>query len=156
MGGPELMRRSVGSPEGDRNVELPAGHREHIRGIVYHLVEGHERKAECHELDDRAKSHHRRAHSHPGKSVFTDRGVDDSFRAKAIQQTLADFVSSIVLRHFLAQQEDIRVALKLFHKSFIQRLAISDLSQAHAPAVLGTDRPSDWSAPDSAEEAPFT
>ena len=124
----ELMRRAVRSAKGDRDIKLPAGHREHVRGVVHDLIECHERKAERHEFDDRPQADHRRANSQAGKSVLADRSVDDPPRAEAIKQTLADFVGAMIFRDFLAHQENIRIALKFFRERFIECLTISDFS----------------------------
>src|SRR5216684_428168 len=91
MGRAELMGRAVWSAKGDWNIKLSTRHREHVRRVVYDLIESDERKTERHELDNRPQSNHGRAHSEPGEAVFTDRRIDDAFRAKAFEQTLTDF-----------------------------------------------------------------
>ena len=58
----ELMRRPIRAAEGDRNIELPAGHREHVWGVVHNLIERNERKTERHELDYRPQPDHCRSH----------------------------------------------------------------------------------------------
>ena len=68
----------------------------------------------------------------PGETVLADRRIDDAPFAKAIEQTLAHFVGAVVLRHFLAHEEDVRVALQFFRERFVQRLAIGNLSHAFA------------------------
>src|SRR5205085_11154518 len=130
MGGAKLMRRTVRSAEGDRDVELPAGHREHVGSVVHHLIERDQRKTESHELDDRPQSDHGRAHSQPGKSIFADRRVDDSLRPETLEQSLAYFVSAVVFGDFLAHQENIRIALEFFGERFVERLAVGDFSHA--------------------------
>ena len=40
----ELMRRAVRTAERDRDIELPARHREHVRRVVHDLVERDEAK----------------------------------------------------------------------------------------------------------------
>src|SRR6266404_771330 len=101
------MGRPVWSSKRDRDIELTAGHGEHVRGVVYHLVEGHERKTERHELDDRPQPDHSRADTQPGETIFADRGIDDPLRTEALQQTLRNFVSAVVFRNLLAHEEHV-------------------------------------------------
>ena len=130
MGRAELVRRAVRAAEGDRDVELAARHGEHVRRVVHDLVEGDERKAEGHELDDRPQPDHRRADAEAGEAIFADRRVDDALRAETLEQSLADFVGAVVFGDFFAHQEDIRVALDFFGERFVQRLAVGDFSHA--------------------------
>src|SRR4051812_32216805 len=108
----ELMGWSVRAAEGDWDIELTAGHGEHVRRVIDHLIESDERKAEGHELDDRPEPDHRRAHAHAGKSILADWRVDDPFRPETLQQTLAHFVGAVVFGDFLAHEKDIRIALQ--------------------------------------------
>ena len=85
MRGSKLMRRAIRSPEGDRDIELPAAHCQHIGRIVHHLIKGDEREAKGHKLDDRAQSHHSGADPKPSKSIFRDGRVDNSFRTEAFE-----------------------------------------------------------------------
>src|SRR5947209_16697439 len=128
MGRTELVSRTVWTAESDRDIELPARHRQHIRSVVYHLVERDQGKAEGHEFNDRPEPHHRGTDSHTGKSVLTDRRIDDSLRAKTLEQTLAYLVGAIVFGDFLAHQEDVRIPRQFFRERFVEGLAISDLS----------------------------
>src|SRR2546423_13720044 len=98
MGGAELMGRAVRSAKSNRDVELSAGHGEHVRRVVHDLIERDERKAEGHKLDDRPQPYHRGADAQPGKSVLTDRRIADPLRSVAFQQSTAHFASSIVFR----------------------------------------------------------
>src|SRR3712207_4198465 len=50
------------------------------------------------------------------------------YRTKAIEQALAHFIGAVVLRDFLPHEEDVRVALQLLSKRFLERLAICDLA----------------------------
>src|SRR6266487_1431152 len=106
------MGRAVRSPKSDRNVELSARHREHVGRVVYNLIESDERETEGHELDNRAQADHGRADAESGKTVFTNRGVDDAPRAEALEQALAHFVSAVVFRDFFAHQKHVRIALQ--------------------------------------------
>ena len=81
----ELMGRTVRSAESDRDIELPTAHGEHVRRVVHYLIESDERKAKCHEFNDRSQPDHRRADAHAGKSVLADWRVDDSLRAEAFE-----------------------------------------------------------------------
>ena len=118
------MSRPVRSSKRDRDIELAAGHGEHVRGVVDHLIECHERKTEGHEFDDRPKSDHGGAHPQASKTVLTNRGIDDSLRAEALEQTLGNFVSAVVFRDLLAHEEHIGIALEFLGQRFVQRLAI--------------------------------
>src|SRR5262249_10929269 len=93
----ELMRGSVRPAKGDRNIELTARHHEHVRRVVHDLIERDERKTPGHELNDRPQTGHGRADAQTGESVFANRRVDDSFRSEAFKQSLADFVSTVIL-----------------------------------------------------------
>src|SRR5215813_8456165 len=112
MRGSKLMRRAVRAAEGDRYVELTATHRQHIGRVVHHLVEGDEREAKSHELNDRAQSDHGGPNPESGKSIFGNGRVDNSFWPETFEQTLRDFVGTLVLRHLLAHEENIRIAFQ--------------------------------------------
>ena len=139
MGRAELMSGAVWSAKGDWNIKLPARHREHVRRVVYDLVESDERETERHELDNRPQANHGCAHSKPGKTVFTDRRIDDAFRAKAIEQTLTDFVSAVVFGDFFAHQKHVGIALQFFGERFVERLTISNFSHRVVAAVSAAD-----------------
>src|SRR6266487_1992546 len=136
----ELMCRAVWSTKGDRDIKLSPRHRVHIRGVVHDLIECHQRKAERHKFNDRPQADHCRAHSQAGKSVLADWSVDDSSRAKALKQTMADLVSALIFRYFLAHQKNIRITLQFFRERFIERLTICDFS--HGEFVFGDGAPS--------------
>ena len=134
--GAELMGRAVRTAEGNRDVKLPTRHREHVRRVVYDLIEGHQREAEGHELDYRPQTNHGRADPEAGETIFTDRRIDDAGWTETIKQALAHFISAVVLRDLLAHEEDVLVALQLFRERLVQRLAIGDLSHAPASAFV--------------------
>ncbi len=128
MGRTELVRRAVGAAEHDGHVELAAGHGEHVRGVIDDLIERHERERERHELDDGPQARHRRPDAQPGEPGLGDGGVDHAFGAEAFQQALADLVSAVVFGHFLAHEEDVRIALHFFDQGFVDGLAVGDFS----------------------------
>src|SRR4029077_15043729 len=97
-----------------------ARHREHIGRVVHDLIEGYEREAEGHELNDRPQADHRRADSEACESVLANWGVNDSPRSKALKQALADLVGALVFGDLFAHQKDIRVALEFFRERFIE------------------------------------
>src|ERR1700736_5706735 len=134
MGRSQLMSRAVRSAKGDRNIKLPARHHEHVGRVVHDLVERDQRKTPGHELDNRTEAGHGRANPEACETIFADGRVDDSFRAEALEQTLAHFISPMVLGDFLAHQENIWVALQLFSERFIQRLTISDFPHCAPPS----------------------
>src|SRR5207302_2921949 len=104
MGRAKLVRGSIRAAECNRDIELPARHREHVWRVVHDLIESDQRKAERHEFDDRTKSNHGRADSESGKSVFADRRVDNSSRSETIEQPLTDFVSAVVFSDLFAHE----------------------------------------------------
>src|SRR6266446_851887 len=135
MRGAELMRGSVRTPECDGYIELPARHREHVGGVVHHLIEGYERKAERHKFNDRPQSDHRRADSEAGESVFADWSVNDPPWPKALKQALADLVCALIFGDLFAHQKNIRVPLEFFRERFIECLTIGDFSHGFAPSA---------------------
>ena len=122
------MGRPVWSSKRDRDTELTTGHGEHVRGVVHHLIECHERKTKRHELDDRPQSDHGGADAQAGKTVLADRGIDDPLRTEALQQTLRNFVSAVVFRDLLAHEEHVGIAFKFLGQRFVERLAIGDFA----------------------------
>src|SRR5438876_11762037 len=97
MGRTELMRRTVRSTEGDRDVELGAAHRQHVGSVVHHLIKRDERKTEGHEFDDRTQPNHGGTDPESGKSIFANRRVDDSLVAESFEQSLRNLVAAFVL-----------------------------------------------------------
>src|SRR5947209_7487044 len=95
----ELMCRSVGPSERDGDIKLPTGHREHVRSVVYDLIECHQRKAERHKLNDWPQTDHCCADSQTRKAILADRRIYNPSRAKALKQTVADLVSALVFRY---------------------------------------------------------
>ena len=59
-------------------------------------------KAERHELNNWSQPDHRCADAQTGESVLTDRGIDDASRTKALQQSGAHFVRSLIFGDFFA------------------------------------------------------
>ena len=135
MSGAELMRRPIRAAEGDRNIELPAGHREHVWGVVHNLIERNERKTERHELDYRPQPDHCRSHPQAGKSVLTNWRIDDPPRPKALKQIVAYFVSALVFGNLFAHEKNVRIALKLLRERFVECLAISNFPHGFAPSA---------------------
>src|SRR5690349_20123547 len=105
-----LVRRTTGAAEHDRNIELTAGHVEHLCGRVDDLVGGQDREVERHEFDDWSETSHRRAHTQPGESKFSNRSVDDTLWSELFQQSTRVFVRALTLGNFLAHEEDRIVA----------------------------------------------
>src|SRR5213593_1486217 len=135
MRGAQLMRRSVRSSKRDGNIELTARHREHVRRVVHHLIEGYERKAKGHELNDRPQPDHRRADSEACESVFADRSVNNPPRPEALKQALADLVCALIFGNLFAHQKNIRISLQFLSERFIECLTISDFSHGFAPSA---------------------
>src|SRR5438552_16531358 len=107
------MGRPVWSSKRDRDTELTTGHGEHVRGVVHHLIECHERKTKRHELDDRPEPDHGRADAQLGKTIFADRRVNDSLGTKSFEQSLRDLISTVVLRHLRAHGGNLWISLQI-------------------------------------------
>ena len=106
--------------------ELAAGHVEHFRGVVDDLVGRDEAERPAHELDDGAQAVHRGTDREPGEAVLGDGRVDDALLAELVQHALADLVRAVVLRDFLAHEEDALVAAHLLGERLAQRFAELD------------------------------
>ena len=79
----------------------------------------------------------RGADAEPGEAMFGDRRVDHAPRAELFEQALADFVGALILRDFLAHQEDGVVAAHLFGHRVAQGLAHGHGHQLGALGNLG-------------------
>ena len=131
----ELMRRSIGTAESDRDIKLPPRHCEHVRRVIHDLIESYERKAERHKLDNRPQADHRRTNTQARKSVLADGGVDDAPRSEALKQALTYLVGAVIFSDFLAHQKNVWIALQLFSQRFVECLAISNFSHGFAPSA---------------------
>src|ERR1051325_6636130 len=134
MSGGKLMGRAIRSSKSDWNIELAAGHHEHVGRIVHYLIERDQRKAERHKLDDGPQSDHGRSNSQSRESIFANGRVDNSLRTEALQQTLADFVGSLIFGDFFAHKNNVRIAFEFFSQRFVEGLAIGDFSHFFAPS----------------------
>jgi hypothetical protein len=101
------------------------------------VINGLHGEIERHELDDRLQSRHGRADTKTGKAVFGDRGVDHPLVAELLQQVAADLVGALVLGHFLAHQEDVRIAAHFLGHGVAQGVTDRHLHQFHALRQLG-------------------
>jgi hypothetical protein len=110
MLGGDARRGAVGTAEHDRAAHLAARHVERLGGRVDDLVDRLHGEVEGHELDDRLQPAERSADAEAGKAVLGDRRVDDALGAELLEQALAHLVGALVLRDFLAHQEDGLVA----------------------------------------------
>ena len=72
------------------------------------------------------KPNHRGANANAGEAELGDRRVDNSHRTEFVEQSFRDFVRAVVLRDFLAHEEDAVVALKLFAQRLRERVAIGE------------------------------
>ena len=118
-----LISRSVRAAKNDRHLELPAGHVEHLRGVVDDLVGCENRKVPRHELDHGPKPGHRRTDADRGKSELGDRSIDDTFVAELLPEPARHLISAVVLGDFLAHDEDVLVSQYFFAKRLIQCVA---------------------------------
>jgi hypothetical protein len=129
MLGRDLVGGAVRAPKDDRHLELPAGHIQHLGGVVDDLVGGEDREIECHELDNWPQSGHRRSDTDRGKTKFGDRGVDDSLVAELLPEPARDLVGAVVLGHLFTHDKDVIVPDKFLAKRLVQR--ISDRQYSH-------------------------
>ena len=63
------------------------------------------REVKSHELNDRAKTTHRRADPDSGKTVLGDRSINNPLWTEFIEQALGDLVGALILGDFFAHYE---------------------------------------------------
>ena len=81
----ELMRRSVRPRKVIGILNCPPDMVSMLGALFTTWSKATKRKAEGHELDDRTEPDHGGADAHAGKSIFTDRRVDDSVRRRNVR-----------------------------------------------------------------------
>src|SRR5436190_1967279 len=96
------MGGTVRPAKRDRDVELSARHCEHVRCVVYNLIECNQRETKRHELDYWTQPNHRGSNPHACETILTDRRIYNSMGTESFQQTLADLVSAIILCDFFS------------------------------------------------------
>ena len=126
MGGADVGAAVGGAAEDDRAVDQAAGHVADVGGVVEDLVEGDGVEAEEHQFHDRTQAEHRGADAHADEPGLADRRVDDAFRAVLGQHALGDLVGAVELGDFLAQQDDVRVALDFLGHGGPEGFAVGD------------------------------
>src|SRR5688572_33314743 len=144
----DLIGRSVRSSKNDRDLELPSGHIQHLRGMANDLVRGEDRKIPRHKFDHRPQSGHRSSDTDSCKSKLGDRGIDNALVPELLPEATGHFIRSIILGHLFAHDEDIFVSNDLFAKRLVQRVPyckcshlkmtyffLIDLKQAIKPSI---------------------
>ena len=117
VGCAKLVGDAVAAAEDDGDFELSAGHVADVGGVVDDLVEADEGERPAHEFDDRAQAGHGRADAEAGEAGFADRRVDHAARAEFFEHAGRHLVGAVVLRDFLAHEEDVFVAVHLLGHS---------------------------------------
>lgn len=69
------------------------------------------------------KTNHGRSYGDSGKTNFRNRSIDDSFVAILLPQTPTDFVSTVILGDFFAQQKNFLVPFHFFVDCTVQSIA---------------------------------
>src|SRR6185369_7509878 len=156
MGRAELVGGSIRAAERDWDIELTTRHREHIWGVVHNLIKGDERKTERHELNDRPQADHRRSDAEAGKSIFTNRSIDNPARSKTLKQTVAYFVSALIFGNLFAHEKNVRITLKLLRERFVECLTISNFPHPlfSVAAAVSAAGPLDFAGGTPASTAP--
>src|SRR3954454_23486841 len=121
------VRASVGGTSNyDWAADFAAGHITNTAGIVHDLVISHVGEAPEHQLHHRTKSKHRSAYPHPDKSRFADWGIDYALVAETGPKAFRHFVSAVVLRYFLPDDDHVVVARDFLREGIVQSFAIGD------------------------------
>lgn len=74
------------------------------------MVDSLHGEVHSHELNDRLESIEPCTDSQTSEAGFRNRRVDDSLRAKIVQHSLGDFVSTLILADLFTHEEDVRIA----------------------------------------------
>ena len=77
-----------------------------------------------HQLHHRAQAEHRGADAHADEGGFADRRIDDALVAELFPQALGDLVGAVVLGDFLADEDDVGVALDFLGEGVVQSFAV--------------------------------
>ena len=111
VGGADVGAAVGGAADDDGAVDEAAAHVADLRGVVDDLVAGDGGEAPEHQLHHRAQAEHGGADAHADEAGFGDRRIDDALVAVFFPEALGDFVGAVVLGDFLADEDDVRVAL---------------------------------------------
>src|SRR5687768_17321088 len=134
----KLHARALRSAHDHRNVHLTAGEVPHLRSMIDDLVGGDDREVDGHHLDDRPQPQHGHSDRSPDHPRLGDRRVDDPLRTVLLQHAGSDAERAFVDPDVLAHDEDIRVAIHLFHHRFAYRVAVTFLT--HSVSLSRTGR----------------
>ena len=81
------------------------------------------RKVKRHELDNRAQARECRTNRHTGKTMLGDWRINDALGAEFLQQTLRDFISTLIFGHFFADDEYVAIAAHFLGHRIPKRFA---------------------------------
>ena len=113
MLGRQLKRGARGSTKHHGDVDLPSGHIEHFCSRVEDLIQRKNGEIEGHELHHRPEANHGCPDPKAGETELTDGSVYHPQLSELLQEPFGHLVGSIVLPHFLAQEEHGVVPLHL-------------------------------------------
>ena len=127
----DLRRSAVRPSENDRHAVPAPGHVMSLAGVRDELVGRNEGKIPTHEFDDRFQPRLGSPDRQPGKTVFGNGGIDNSLRAPFCEHPFGHFVRAVIFGHFLADDEDPRVAGHLFVHGLAESFANLDNLGSH-------------------------
>ncbi len=110
----------------DRDIDQPTGHIADTTGVINDLVKRDIGKTPEHQFDYRPKAKHRGADSHPDKSGFADRCIDQALVAIFFPKTFGDLVRAIVLGHLFSEDQDVLVAFNFFGQGIFERFTVGN------------------------------
>src|SRR5580765_4102417 len=95
-------------------------------GIVDDLIHCQNAEIHGHELGDGMQPRHGGADRQAREAGFRDRSIHYPLRAEFFHETLTDLEGALIIAHFLADQENARVATHLLPHSLVQSFPIGE------------------------------
>mmetsp|Transcript_1363 Transcript_1363/g.3497 ORF Transcript_1363/g.3497 Transcript_1363/m.3497 type:complete len:405 (-) Transcript_1363:77-1291(-) len=124
--------RAVGSSEDHGHGHVAVGHVGLLGRRVDDLVDGLHGEVERHELADGSEVLVGGTDRDAREPHLRDGRVEDALLAVLLEEALGHLVRALVLRHLLAEDEDLLVALHLFVHGHVQRFANRHVDGRHA------------------------
>ena len=106
MLGTDTGADAIDTTEDDWASQVSSRHVKRLGSRVDHVIDGLQGEVEGHELDDGAEAFETCTDGNTREASLSDWSVPDSIAAISIPHALGDFVSSVVLCDFFADQED--------------------------------------------------
>ena len=140
---------SIDTTEGDWASQVSRRHVKRLGSRVDNVIDRLQGEVEGHELDDGAEAFETCTDGNTREASLGDWSVPDSIAAISIPHALRDFVSSVVLRDFFANQEDTRISFDLVTHRTVNRLSnrhlvVGDWSCSEGTAGSHALQESDW------------